>query len=46
MANRPDAAELVPGIEAALKERTKAAATSSKEIADAVKRLTKTLDGF
>jgi hypothetical protein len=41
--DRPDAAELMPGIEAAIKARGKDAATLHKEFEDAVKKLTKTV---
>jgi hypothetical protein len=40
---RPDAAELVPEIEASIKTRTKEAVALNKELDDAVKKLAKTL---
>jgi len=42
--DRPDAAELVPGIDAAIKARTKEAAALHKELDDAVKKLAKALE--
>jgi hypothetical protein len=43
LSDRPDAEELVPAIEAAIKTRTKEAAALHKEFEDAVKKLAKTL---
>jgi hypothetical protein len=41
--DRPDAAELLPGIDAAIKARAKEAAAQHKEFEDAVKKLANTL---